>query len=48
VVAVAEGDTQISAVSGGITATYDITITGAEATQATISAGTPTDTPAAQ
>jgi hypothetical protein len=43
VVSLAEGDTEITASSGGITATYDIEVTGGPATQATITAGTPTD-----
>ena len=43
VVSIAEGDTEITASSGGITATYDIEVAGGPATQATITAGTPTD-----
>jgi len=41
VTALAEGDTEITATSGGISATFDITVIAGIATQATISAGTP-------
>jgi len=42
---VAEGTTTISAVSGGITATLDITVVAGVATTGTITAGTPQTPP---
>ena len=44
VTAVAEGDSEMTATSGGISASYDITVSEAPATQATITAGDPFET----